>query len=241
MKRSITAAVVPGLAVAGLRAWLYAVALDEKNLLIPFHPLELLLWAVTAVTVATLLWWARKRSSACGEAPSGRIAALGCFALALALVPEVLSLRGNAFTLMEKLSFWGGALCVPGMFCAGISQLRRKAPFFAFHALLCVWICLHLVVTYRVWSGDPQLMDYVFPMLANVCLGLFAYQVASWEAGSFSAGGVRFWGLMSLFFCAASLGSADSLFYAAGAVWALTNVCRLSPVSGNPGESGKEL
>ena len=66
MKRMITAAAALGLAVAGLREGLYAAALDEKNLLTPFHPLELLLWAITAVAAVVLLRWVRKRGNAYG-------------------------------------------------------------------------------------------------------------------------------------------------------------------------------
>lgn len=238
MKRSMTVAAVAGLAVAGLRAGLYAVALDEKNLLTPFHPLELVLWAVTAATVAVLLWRLRKRDSD-PEIPSGA-AALGYFVLAAALVPEVLSLRGSAPGLMEKLCFFGGILAVPGMVWVGIGRLRKQSPFFGFHALLCVWMCLRLVVAYRVWSGDPQLMDYVLPMLASVCLSLFAYQQTAWDVGRISHLGLRFWGLLSVFLCAASVGSQSSLFYAAGALWALTALCRPAPVPGSAGDSGKE-
>lgn len=242
MKRCISIAAASGLAVAGLRAWLYAVALDEKNLLISFHPLELLLWAVTAVTVVVLVLQVRKLPKACETAaPSGVAAALGCFALAAALVPELLELAGNAAALMDRLCLPVGAVAIPGMIFVGICRLRGKMPFFGCHVVLCVWICLHLVVIYRVWSGDPQLMDYVLPMLANVCLGLFAYQLAAWEAGTLSLRGLLSWGLLTVFFCAASLGSASPLFYVAGAFWALTNLCRLSSDSGDPGESGKEL
>lgn len=241
MKRMIAAAAGSGLAVAGLSCWLYAAALDEKNLLTPFHPLELLLWAVTAVAVAALLWGVRKCDTAAGtEASSGVAAAMGCFALAAALVVEVLPYTGYAPDLMEKLCLFGGVLTAPGMVWVGFCRLRGKQPFFGCHALLCVWVCLRLVVNYRAWSGDPQLMDYIFPMLASVCLGLFAYQLAARDVGTFSPRGILGWGLLTVFSCAASLGSTSFLFYAAGAFWALTALCRLSPVPGSSGDSGKE-
>ena len=241
MKRRMTAAAVSGLVIAGLREWLYAAALDEKNLLMPFHPLEMLIWAITAVMAVVLLLWVRKRGYAYGEVPTGLAAALGCFALALALVPEVLALRGDFLSLMEKLCLYGGILAVPSVACVGICRLRGKTPFFGFHALLCAWICLRLVVIYRVWSGDPQLMDYVLPMMANVCMGLFAYQQAAWDVNSASPRSLLCWGLLAVFFCMGSLGSEEPLFYAAGAFWALTNLSRHSPASGYPRRAGKEF
>lgn len=241
MKRMITAAAALGLAVAGLREGLYAAALDEKNLLTPFHPLELLLWAITAVAAVVLLRWVRKRGNAYGEAPSGLATALGCFALALALVPELLALRGDYLSLMQKLCLYGGILAILSVACVGICRLRGKQPFFGCHALLCVWLCLRLVVNYRVWSGDPQLMDYVLPMMANVCMGLFAYQQAAWDVDTVSPRSLLCWGLLAVFFCMGSLGSENPLFYAAGAVWALTNLSRHSPASGYPRRTGKEF
>ena len=241
MKRSITAAAVLGLAVTGLRAWLYAAALDEMNLLTPFHPLELLLWAVAAVAVAMLLLWVGKKGNAYGALPSGMAAALGCFALSAALVPEVLALLGNTVSLMEKLCLGTGILSIPAMAWVGVCRIRGKKPFFCCHALLCVWICLHLVVSYRAWSGDPQLMDYVFPMLACVCMGLFAYQHAAWDAGTPSPQDLLAWGLLSGFLSAASLGSGEPLFYAAAGFWALTNLSRHYPSAGYPRKDGKEL
>lgn len=227
MNRKITAVAVSGLAVAMLRAGLYQVALDEKNLLTPFHPLELLLWAVTAVAVAGVAWWVWKEAAATEETiPSGMAAALGCFALAAGIAPELLSLGTGPMGLMEKLCMILGVAAAAGMVLAGLARLRGKMPFFGIHEVLCAWISLRLVVAYRIWSADPQIMDYVLPMLANVCLGLFAYQLAAWEVGSCRRRGLWGWGLLAVFFCAASLGSAGSLFYVAGGIWGLTTLCR---------------
>jgi len=217
-----------GLLTWGLRTALYAAALDEKNLLRSGHVLSYMVWAVTAAAVAVAAAGAlRQRGSekyADHFGPNVPGAA-GAAVLGIALGITVFAM-GTPFTLLEKLRFAAGVACVPGMLYVAVCRLRGKQPLFLCHSLLCVFLALYLVSHYRLWSGNPQLQDYVFGMLALVVLALFSYQQAAFDVDSGKPKLQLLTGLLSGFLCTAALCRTEyPWLYVAGAVWSLTNLC----------------
>jgi len=233
-----TAFLVPAVLLLAAAAWalrreLYAVAVDEKNLLVANHPLELALWAVVLAGTALIGLTVRKLDGSCvyedNFQPSA-LAGLGHFLMAYAIGMMVLlnDFQGSdRIALIQRVL---GIVAVPGLLWGGISRMRGKKPFFLIHGVLCLFLLLNIISRYQSWSGNPQLQDYVFELLAAVALILFSYHCAAFEAGIGKRRGLLAAGLLAVLLCGGALADAENPgLYAGGAVLAMTNLCRLDP------------
>jgi len=226
-------ALVLGAAAFGLRAGLYAFAVDQKGLLVSGHPLTYVLWAVVLAGAAFILWNVRKLDGSNlyedNFAPSTP-AAFNSGLMALGLLMTVTGqapVGTGAVVLLWRIL---GVLCIPAMVWAGVSRGQGKKPFFGTHALLCLFLLIHMVSRYQVWSGNPQLQDYIFELLAAVSLTLFSYYCAAFEADMGSRRMQLGTGLLAVLLCPAALaGTEPGWLYVYGTVWAFSNLCALTP------------
>lgn len=223
---------VLGIAAAVLRMGLYLFGRDERNLLIAAHPLNLLVWAVTAAAAAVILAALPKlggsreyRENFAASVP----AALGAFAFAGAIAAYVLG-AWDAGSRMELLRNLAGLLAVPALIWAGMCRGLGKRPFFACHGLVCLFLTVYAISHYQTWSSRPQIQDYFFSMAAILLLALFAYYQSAFDADMGSRRMQTVTGLLAGFGCFAAAGSLEQfLLYLAGGIWALTNLCRPIP------------
>lgn len=227
-------AAAAGLITTILRLSLFLLGRDEKNLLITGHPLDILTWAVTAAAAIVILLTVRKLdgSSRYGDnfAPSAA-AAIGAFVLAGGIAVSAI-LGGSSGLRLEVLCRFCGVLAVPSVVWAGLCRWKGKRPFFGFHALVCLYLTLYTITSYQTWSSHPQIQDWFFNMIGIVCLALFSYYQTAFDAGMGNRRMQLLTGLLGAFFCLATIaGSEDILLYIGGAVWTLTNLCNLTPVS----------
>jgi len=216
-----------------LHRGLYAVALDEKGLLIARHPLTFMLWAAVLAGAALILLTVRNLDGSNvyedNFAPS-TLALLGHIhiGLTVALMAMLYPLpMGGPISFLWKVL---GILCGGAMIWGGICRKKGTKPFFGIHAGLTVFLLLYLLSRYQSWSGNPQLQDYVFELLALVFLVLFSYQFAAFEAGMGSRRSQLITGLFVLLLWgpASFRGQVPGLYFS-GAFWAVTNLCRLIP------------
>lgn len=216
-----------------LRQGLYAAALDEKNLLLRGHPLEWLLWAAVSASVVLILLslWKQGGSARYEDNFSPSVAGtFGHFLMAASIgitvmisEPGALGALGAAWKLL-------GFLSVPLLLWAGLCRLQGKMPFFLIHGILCVFLLMHIMNQYQRWCGNPQLMDYIFPLLGAVMLAFFAYYTAAFEAGCGTRRMHLGTGLLAVLLCTAALSVGEYPFlYLGGISWALTDLCRLQP------------
>lgn len=222
-----------GIAACVLRIALNLLGKDEKGLLVPGHPLNLLVWAVTAAAVAMIsaavLPLDGSRKYADNFRPS-TAAAIGSFAMAGGIAATVLS-GWSVWTRLELIRNLCGLLAAASLVIAGLHRWQGKRPFFAFHGAACLYLTLYAVSHYQSWCSRPQLQDYCFPMLGSILLCLFAYHQTAFDTGMGKRRMQLFTGLMAGFFCMAAIaGGEDLMLYGGGAVWTLTNLCSLTPV-----------
>ena len=222
-----------GAAALVLRTILYLAGRDGKGLLIPGHPLNILIWAVTGAAVVLVslavrpLDGSRKYSDNFGPSSS---AAMGCFAMAGGIALSILS-GWQVWTRLELVRNLCGLASVPALVVLGLHRRKGKQPFFLFHGMVCLYLILYAVSHYQAWSSRPQLQDYFFCMVGSILLCLFAYQQTAFDVSLGKRRMQLFTGLLTGFFCLAALaGGEDLLLYLGGAVWALTGLCRLTPV-----------
>lgn len=212
-----------------LRMVLYAVAVDRKNLLLSGHPLEWLLWLVTAAAFALGIAgvWKRKGSELYADhfAPSAP-AAIGAVAAAAGIgVTVFLNWSGVSGTLalVWKIT---GVLAAAALILVAKFRREGKQPLFLFHCIVCIFFAIHMVSCYQNWSSNPQIQDYVFTLLASVGLMLFSYQQTAFDADAGNARLQTGIGLLTGFSCIVALsGTVYPILYLTGGIWVLTNLC----------------
>lgn len=229
-----------GILAMALRMGLYALAADRKGLLVSGHPLETALWAVVLAGAALIVLAVFGMDGSARYEDNFRssgFAAAGNFlmgaAVAMTAVLDGAKMTGPAAAALTVL----GCGAAAAFLAAGYCRLKGKKPFFLTHAVGCVFLLLNIVVHYRSWSGDPQLQDYIFDLLAGVMLMLFCYYTAMFEADAGKRRMQLATGLMAVLFGLTA--QSDSEFFVlcvSGVIWAASDLCTLEP---RPKESGE--
>lgn len=217
-----------GIAAQVLRKRLYAFAVDAKGLLLRNHPLEIALAGLTGLALVLLLLavWKQKgnlgyekRLSATLPAAFGNLAAgAGILVTVLAGTTAVGGYLESAWKIL--------GLAAPVCFVLiAFARVLGKTPFFGLHVVVCLFFVLHIVSRYQLWSGDPQLQDYVFSLLGAMALMFFGFYEASQEAGCGSPRMTLGMGLAAVYLCTAELArSACPWLYLGGVLWVLTEL-----------------
>lgn len=210
-----------GLLGATLRLVLYRIGFDHKGILSDTHPLHLICMVLAAAMALYLTNASRKPSAP--RAPLWR------------LIPGLLAcglLAGNAFTFPDPLLgtlniarlvlAFGCAFCIVASVCV---DMGGTASAVACHSVICLYFGLDMLCRYRLWSGNPQLPDYCFHVLACAFLTLSSYHRLAFDVGLGKKGVLRFCSLMALLLCLFSLvGPEPWQFYLAGGCWACANL-----------------
>ena len=227
-----------GALAAMLRVLLYLDATDRKGLLLRGHWAEGAVWAITAAVLLLLLSGCRKLTAKRLTYPRPAAAGLGALvcaaSFALAGYTGIPAIRSTPELLSTGMSFLSAA----ALAVVGICRFAGKKPPFLCHVAVCVAFALRMVCQYRVWNSEPQLMDYVFYMVAHVALMLMSYHLSALDAGMGKPGKLWFFGLAAVYLSLVSIYlSGHPLFMAACAFWALTSLPAVK-VSAPPREEG---
>lgn len=217
-----------GLAALVLRWQLYRTAVDEKGLLVKMHPLSIALLVLTAAVLLLIYITVRKQEEATVFADSGPRsipAALGHAVMAGIILTTVLAggpqTSGYLTTVWECL----GKAAFPCLVLAGTDRLRGKKSFFLLHVVPCLFLVVHIVCHYQTWSGNPQMLDYVFALLGTMALMFFGFYTAAMEAGCGSRRMLLGMGLAAIYLCLAEVArSAYPRLYLAGIFWVATDL-----------------
>jgi len=228
-------------ALAGLllRVALEFWGMDEKGLYITTHPLYIGLFVLSALVIVWLLLSCRKLSgqpvfpSSKGALFAAIVAAIGILATD---VLELLSSLDTAFALHSTatlvtliasvISFVLGILAAVALVLSGVLQHKGKPVHYLFYAVLTVYLLIHPLTQYRMWSSDPQLLNYSFQLLASICLLLTCYHRTALAAGKTGAKRYVFFSRLAIFFCGISI-VGEQLFYLGMLLWLLAQPCRL--------------
>ena len=215
-----------GVMALGLHLGMSLWGTDEKGLLISWHPLALVLAAVTVIAclAAVLPLGKTGGSNAYGDnlAPSVW-AAVGCFTLAGGIAADVISGFGT-WVRLEQIRNVLGILAIPALIAAGLTRVSGKQPKVPVHGLVCLYLMLHTVSHYQIWSSQPQWLNWFFPMAASVLLTLFSYQQAAFDVSLGDRRTQQVTGLLAVFFCIGAIARESGMLYLGGAIWALTNL-----------------
>lgn len=229
-------ALAAGLIGCALRVAVYISGTDGKGLPVAGHWSQSGLLVLTAAAFTFFLLLTRTvegpaEFSGDGlRSLSGGIGSLiAAFAFFLAGIPHTM---GSAFqTAAAVLRFASVlSLCIVA-FC----RFTGRKPFFLLHGIVCLWLAMRMVSLYRLWSSDPQLIDYGFYLGAYIAMMLTCYQLAAFDAGCGSHQKLWFWGLVSVYLCAVSLsGNQEPLILLLCMIWILTSLRRPAPAGAAP-------
>ena len=211
-----------GLLGAALRLAMYRTGFDEKGILSASHSLHLICLALCAGMLVYLALQARKDPE--GQPRLRLLPAVAAGGFLLLSAPAVLHTAGGTLSLIRFI-----LTCCAGIAMALCPVLLKKNRSLAaiFHGLICAAFAADMLGRYQSWSGNPQLPDYVFHVLAGVALSLAAYQTLALHTGLGKPRLQRFYALSALFLCVLCLSGPDSRsFYLCGALWSL--VCLLT-------------
>ena len=218
-----------------LRRQLYVTAVDHKGLLLRGTTLEILLLALTGVALALIFLGLKNDRGGSGydENFSASVpAGLGHVAAATGIFTMV---RGTVFGMPGYMGLLWQLLGMAAPVClvlAGILRILGKKPFFLLHVVPCLFLLVHTVGNYQIWSSNPQMQDYLFALLAILALILFAHHTATFEAGLGNRKMVLGAGLAADYLCLAEMGWTDYPgFYFGCMFWALTGLCKAAPAA----------
>ena len=216
-----------------LKLWQSIAGTDDKGLLITGHISGVLLAILSVVTLVviaigtfTLAQGNQYRRNFPASLPA-------CVCAGLAAVGILVTAIFYLSDPLDVVSFLTGILGLLSAVSLGLlscCRLRGRQPSLLLHICVCVFMMLHLISQYRIFSSEPQVQSYCYPLLATVCIMLSSYQSAAF-AGNY---GIRkmhaFFHLAAVYFCCLCLiGSHTPLFYLVMGAWMLTDLCSLRP------------
>ena len=238
MKRYLKMAYLPlailacGVLTCLLRLWLFALGEDERGLLSVGSFPDVMSWIIVAATMALLAvstWHLQGGAKYSQNFHASMPAAIGMALAAVSFcITSVVDLTAGGDSV-GTVSALFGFLAAAALLVLAYSRYRGAYLSVLFHGVVCLYLMLHLVSHYRLWSSYPQLQSYAFELLAIVFVMLACYQRAAFDAGKGNRRAYTFFTLAALFFCIATLPGCDNAaFFIGCAVWMYFTPCKLT-------------
>ena len=236
MKKLIKPSILPlftlaaGILGLALRAWLFFGGTDRKGLLVTSHPANALTFLLTALVMVVLSFCIRSLNAVDRYQklfPRAKLPAVGCLAAAVGIAwvnLRDLNMRTDAITM---ISLFLGILAFISLLILACCRFKRIRPAFFLHMVVTVYLMFHLISQYRLWSAEPQLQVYFFPLLASVFLMLTGYHNAVLDARKSERKWFVFCNQGALYCCCLSLWGDRWLFYLTMGFWMLSSLCSL--------------
>ena len=230
----LPATVSCGILGACLRLLLYRIGFDEKNILSASHPLHQACLVITVLLAVSLLLQVRRLKGSSDpnlNFPKSRLRGVGLLSAACLMTLHAMTLTEKIPSLLALVRMILAFGCAGSMaLCALLPRKLRRAQILC-RGVITLFFALDMLARYQQWSGNPQLPDYVFQVLACVMLSLCSYQRLAFDTGLGKRRTLLFVSLMALYLsllCAA--GPETPVFYLSGALWAGTCMCTVQEV-----------
>ncbi len=218
---SLSAAVALTVGIIGLfLRWYLIDSVNRHGTGAASSPAAVLLWAITGVTIAALLIFAKKDDRSMRVRIP--VTAIGAFLGALGIL---LSDIIGAASVLDCLI---PAVGIAGLIGFGWCCLRGKDVLLIFPVLICLYALIWPIAQYREWSSCPQAYDYVFQVFAAVFLMLYSCRVAHAEKNT-PDWSRPFFGRCAMLFCLVCLPCDRWPFFLGSAVWCFSQEFRSNP------------
>ena len=213
------------------RLWLQSAGIDENGLYITGHIADTLSYLLLAFGIFAIWLYVRNQTGNGQESglfPASLPGALGCVFGAIGILLSGILEKPVQPDAVWFLHLLTGCFSAVSLLFAAVARLKGRPVNYLQHSVVTVFFLIHLVSCYRTWSSEPQIQVFFFPLLACVSLLVWVYQRACLDAGAGSRRYYAFFNQLALFFCLASVSGQNGLSYLCMALWAATNLCRLS-------------
>lgn len=224
---------VAGLLGLLLRLWIILPGPDAEGLYAPQPFAWTLLWIVTILTLAAVVVMSARLKvpgKYTDNFPASVPSAIGSALAALGIIlsKQVFPIGSD---LLSTLTSILGIISAAVLVLAALNRYQGKKASFLLHAIPCLFFALRIFMLCRVWSSETQTGVFLFQFFASICVMLASYQLACFDVNLGKRRSSLFWSLSGVYFCLLALpGSNEPLFYAAMALWLLTNLCSLWPM-----------
>ena len=215
-----------------LRFWMHTAGTDSDGLLIKGHPSTTVMAVVLVglgLMLAVFAFFSDRTTVRPGKSTPGAVGCyIGAVGLLITAVTELLSMSamddGRAVSAMAGLlSVLLGFASVAVMVIMGNCRKQGKSMNIWAYTVVIAFFVFHLLQQYQVWTRQPQLSSYLFPLFASVTLMLATYYRACKDL---ILTGQRQYLVLSqaaLFFSVMSIGGKSWVFYCAMAAWMLSD------------------
>ena len=212
--------------------WISAMGAEDSALLPAGTWPDVMSWVFVALMVVLLgagTWKMQGSNKYSTNFPASLPAAVGMVLAAVGFTITSVtdfSAQGDSVNIVSAAL---GFIASLSLFFLAYCRFKGLHPNMIFHGVVCLYLMLHLVSHYRLWSSYPQLQSYAFELMAIVFIMLACYHRAAFDAGKGKFRAYTFFSLMALFFCIATLPGCDNpVFFLGCAVWMFCTPCRLS-------------
>ena len=213
------------------RVWLLLGGIDRKGLYVSGHIADTLSYILLAAA-ALGIWLCARSLQGDGKMrnlfPASLPGCAGCFVGGFGIVSAGFLETTKQTDMIWLLSLVIGIFAGIALMLTGLARRKGRRANYWLHSAVTVYFLIHLISRYRVWSSEPQLQEYFFPLLASVFLLICAYQRTCLDAGFGSRKTYVFVNQMALFCSFASVTSKDRLFYFCMALWMLSALCDMT-------------
>lgn len=211
------------------RFWNGSAGTDPEGLVISGHPstiaMLVLLLGVAAI-LAVFAIFMDKTPTTPGKSTAG---AVGCYIGALGLLITAFSEFGTMSATEQVgisqiaglLSILFGFGSVAVLVLMGNCRSKGKSMNIWAYAVIVVFFVFHLLQQYQLWTRQPQLRDYLFPLLGSVCIMLATYHRACKDLGQPAQWQYFIFSQAALFFSMMSISGQSWVFYLSMAAWML--------------------
>lgn len=215
------------------RTFLFADAIggDESAFLPVGSWSDVLSWVMVAVAVVISglgILNLKKKNKYLYNFPRSNLAAIGMLLAGLGFcITSAVDLYAGADDVSLTSAILGFPAAISLWVLAYGRMKGRRFPL-VLHGIICLYLMLHLVSHYRLWSSYPQLQSYAFELMAIVFVMLACYHRAAFDADQGKCRAYTFFTLLALFFCVAALpGCENPAFFLGCAAWMYFTPCKL--------------
>lgn len=213
-----------------IRFWIHTAGTDPEGLVIKGHP-SLTAMAVLLIGFGALLAVVAIFMDKAPTAPhKSTVGAVGCFIGAAGLLitafTELIAMSAaqqqvSISQLSGVLSILFGFGSVAVFVLMGNRRKQGKSMNVWSYAVIVAFFVFHLLQQYQLWTRQPQLSDYLFPLLDSVFLMLATYHRACKDLGQPAQWQYLVLSQAALFFSMLSMGGQSRVFYISMAAWML--------------------
>ncbi len=222
-------ALFAGLIGLAMQSWLISSA-NDRGLLPSVHLATILCFLLLAVILEVCLLILRTAAPVHTYAelfPRSPISAVGTAIAAIGMLISAFSLP--AAGILGLLTPIFGALSCAALLVAAYCRFQGRRPNCLLHGAAAVFFIVRTMACCQVWGAEPQLQQYLLPLLSSLFLLVTAYYRAELDVLQKNSWRYIFFSQGALMCCLSSAIHTQGLFYLSAALWLAADYFVLPP------------